>query len=208
MYGMVWVEPSLDHGFTPFTSALTADAIKESKGSMATGPDGLTAVYLIKHLGPAGKAYSTQIFNLSVRDAVVPSIWKTAVVLPILKPGKPAGVGSSYRPISLLCPAIKVLERLLLPSITSSLQASPYQHGFCPNRSCTTALLPLVAKISEGFNQNKPVTRTVAVAIDLSKAFDTINLMLLLDQISGSRLNSNYVRWLATYLWGRSAAVI
>ena len=33
------------------------------------------------------------------------------------KPGKPADLGTSYRPISLLCPTVKVLERLLQPKL-------------------------------------------------------------------------------------------
>ena len=42
-----------------------------------------------------------------------------------------------------------------------------------------------------GFNQPRPTLRTVAVSIDLSKAFDTISH------------NNNTVRWLSTYLRGR-----
>jgi hypothetical protein len=165
----------LDHTFTPFTPALTEDALRKSSSSMATGPDGLTSLHLA---GPVGISYLTDVFNLSVKDAVIPAIWKSARVLPILKPGKPANQGTSYRPISFLCPAIKVLERLLLPSLTSSLQASPSQHGFCPDRSIITALLPLVVQILEGFNSNKPAVKTAVVALDLSKVFDTVNLTL------------------------------
>jgi hypothetical protein len=93
---------------------MTTDAINQSSNSNATGPDGLTSLHL-KHLGPAGISYLTHLFNMSVRDAVVPTICKTALILPILKPGKPADQGTSYRPISLLSLVIKVLKRLLLP---------------------------------------------------------------------------------------------
>jgi hypothetical protein len=46
------------------------------------------------------------------------------------------------------------------------------------------------------------------VAIDLSKAFDTIDLTLLIQQIASSSLHHNLVRWLSTYLCGRLAACI
>lgn len=86
---------------------------------MAKGPDGLMLLHL-KHLGLAGIRYLTNLFNLSVKDAVVPMIWKTALILQDPKPKNPADQGTSYRPISLLSLVIKILEQLLLPSLTSS----------------------------------------------------------------------------------------
>jgi hypothetical protein len=74
---------------------MSEEAIRKSSCSTATGPDGLTTLHL-KHLGPAGIGYLTDPFNLSVKDAVVPAIWKLALVLPILKPGKPADQGTLY----------------------------------------------------------------------------------------------------------------
>jgi hypothetical protein len=136
----------------------------------------------------------------------VPAIWKTALVLPVLKPGKPPGLGTSYRPIPLLSPVVKILERLILPSLTSSLRVSSTQHGFRLFRSTTTALLPLVSMISEGFNQKKPAHRSIIVALNLSKAFNSVDITLLLNQIFSSDLHPNLVRWLSTYLRGRSAA--
>jgi retron-type reverse transcriptase len=65
-----------------------------------------------------------------------------------------------------------------------------------------------VAKVSEGFNCRKPATRTVAVAVDTSKAFDTVDITLLLDQVTKSDIHPNLVRWLASYLRGRQAACI
>jgi hypothetical protein len=78
----------LSHDFTPFTAANTDEAIRNFKSSTTTGPDGLTSLHL-KKLGPAAISYLTSLFNLSARDAVVPQIWKKALVLPVLKPCKP-----------------------------------------------------------------------------------------------------------------------
>ena len=200
-------EHPLDHGYSPFTAAATDEALRLSSNSTATGPDGLCSLHL-KHLGQSGIVFLTDLFNLSVRGGVIPAIWKKALVLPVLKPGKPADQGTSYRPISLISPVVKILERLLLPSLTSAFVLSPTQHGFRPFRSTTTALLPIISKVSEGFNQSKPAARTVVVAIDLSKAFDTVDLTLLIQQIAKSSLHHNLVRWLSTYLRGRSAACI
>jgi hypothetical protein len=76
------------------------------------------------------------------------------------------------------------------------------------DRSTTTASLPFGNLVSEGFNANKPASRTALVAIDISKAFDMVDITLLLEQISSSNLHHNYVRWLSSYLRGRKAACI
>ena len=157
-------------------------------------------------MGPLALDYFTSLFNISVSSADIPSIWKSALVLPVLKPGKDPIEGPSYRPISLLCPASKVLERLILPYL-SVLELSESQHGFRPQRSPTSALLPLATSVIRGFNQRKPPMRTVAAAIDLSRAFDMVNHDILLEKLSDSPLHSNIVQWLSAFLrhlqWGQ-----
>jgi hypothetical protein len=162
----------------------------------------------LKQLGVRCIEYLTQLFNLSVSCADLPAIWKAATIVPVLKPGKPAGDSTSYRPISLLCPAAKTLEQLLLPLITPALSKSETQHGFASNHSCTSALLPIATKEAIGFNNAKPAWRSAMCAVDISKAFDCINHTLFLDQISSSDLHSNLVRWLAAYLRGRTASCV
>jgi hypothetical protein len=197
----------IDKDFAPFTFAKILDSITAAKNSNATGPDGLTSVHL-KHLGPHGLEYLTMLFNLSVGSADLPSIWKAAVIVSVLKPGKPANEGSSYRPISLLCPAAKVLEWLLLPAVTDALPKDASQHGFSPLHSCTTALLPIVTRVAIGFNNPKPARRTAMYAIDISKAFDAIDHTLLLELIAASPLHSNFVRWLACYISSRTTCCL
>ena len=85
---------------------------------------------------------------------------------------------------------------------------APSQHGFRPTRSTTTALLPLAHTVAAGFNQKKPPHRTVAMAIDFTKAFDSIPHDLLIRRITESDLHANIKRWLSTYLRGRTAACL
>ena len=198
-------EHQLDHSFSPFTSANTTEAIKQSKNSTATGPDNLSILHL-KNLGPSGTQYLTDICNLSISQAEIPDIWKKAIIIPLLKAGKPAELGKSYRPISLLCPASKVLERLILPHLTATLTPNNTQHGFRSMRSTTTALLPLSTMVAVGFNQQKPASRTAALAIDFAKAFDSVDHPTLLRKLLDAPLHPNYTRWLFCYLRGRKAA--
>jgi hypothetical protein len=128
--------------------------------------------------------------------------------VPILKPGKPAEMGSSYCPISLLSLVAKVLERLLLPEIVAALPKAKTQHGYSPIHSCTTCLLPIATKVAVGFNGSKPAPDTAMCAVDISKVFDAIDHTLLMEQINNSPLHSNLIRWLAAYLRGRQASCL
>ncbi len=181
-------------------------AIKRAKASKAFGPDGLTMLHL-RHLGPRGSAYLAALFNLSLSSCKIPAIWKTSTIVPLLKPGKDAAQAKSYRPVSLLCPAIKVLERLLLPALNEHLPDKPFQHGFRPEHSTTSALLDINAQIADGFNQRKPPRRTVLLQIDLSKAFDMVNHDKLMADLNNSTLPGALVRWFNCYLHGRQARV-
>jgi hypothetical protein len=186
---------------------LTKAAILKSSNSTALGPDGLTSLHL-KHLGPRAISYMTTIFNLSIAHANIPAIRKRANMVPIPKPGKAADTSMGYCPVSLLSPVIKILERLLLPYLSELFPSAPTQHGYRAFRSTVTALLPVATKISIGFNEAKPASRTGMVSIDIAMAFDSIDHDLLLEKVAGTNLHSNIVRWLATYLRGQTAICI
>ena len=195
----------LDHTFSPFTVCLVKKTIKESSNSIAAGSDGLIMLHL-KHLWPRGYEELTSLNNLSIQAANIPSIWKRATILPIPKVGKPRHLGSSFRPISLLCPAIKAFERLLFLILNLSLPLAESQHGFRKMRSTTSDLLPLAHKVAVGFNQDRLPLRTTAMAIDLSKAFDTVSHTKLIAVIRANNITHNIVRWLSAYLRGRFAS--
>ena len=134
----------------------------------------------LKHPGSRRIEYLTALFNDSVTSCRIPSIWKSSTVLPTQKPGKDSSLSTSYRHISLLCPAAKVMEVLLLPTVSNHLLPSADQHGFRTGHSTTSALLQLTSDIATGFNQRKPPHRTVCVAVDLTVAFDTVSHNVLL----------------------------
>ena len=140
----------------------------------------------------------------------IPAICKTSIILPLLKPGKPADESASYRPISLLCqlPAVKILEKCLLPTLNEHMKLSKHQRGFRPRHSTVTALHELSTAITNGFNQPKPAHRTILFALDLSKAFDTVCHATLLDLVNKTTLPGAVVRWLSTYLHGRKARTL
>ena len=170
-----------------FTSDLESRAIKSCRNSTALGQDKLI-IFHLKHLRPRAIEYITALFNLSVTTCQIPTIWKSSMIIPIPKPGKNTSLGTSYRPISLFCPAAKVLDSLILPTINKYLQPAPDQYGFRPDHSTTSALLQMTTAIAMGFNQRKPPDRTICVAVDLLAAFDTVCHNNLMSKINRSQL--------------------
>ena len=121
-----------------FTSDQVTSAIMSCMSSRAYGPDSLS-IFHLKNLGPLATEHLTTLYNDSLKSCRLPSIWKTSLVIPIPKPGKDSSLGTSYRAISLLCPANKVLDALILPSINVFLSPAKDQHGFRPRHSTTPA---------------------------------------------------------------------
>ena len=99
------------------------------------------STFHLKNLGSLATEHLTALYNDSLKSCRLPSIWKTSLVIPIPKPGKDSSQGTSYRPISLLCPSAKVLKALILPSINEFLSPAKNQHGFRPRHSTTSAIL-------------------------------------------------------------------
>ena len=74
--------------------------ISNCSNTKAFGPDKLS-IFNLKKLVPKAIEYLTALFNDSVTSCRIPAIWKSFIVIP--KPDKDSSLGTSYRPISLLC---------------------------------------------------------------------------------------------------------
>ena len=74
---------------------------------------------------------------------------------------------TNWRPISLLCPAAKTLEKPLLPKIVTHIHFHPAQHGLQLKHLTCTARSTITTDIAAGLSRKKPTHRTVLVALDL-----------------------------------------
>jgi len=112
----------------------------------ASGPDQIPC-RLLKGLAGEISPILTEIFKQSMRDGVIPSIWKNANVTPVFKKGG-RDLAENYRPVSLTCVCCKILEHIITSHIRQHLDhnniLSAYQHGFRKLHSCETQLLVTV----------------------------------------------------------------
>ena len=130
-----------------------------------------------------------------------------AVVLPIYKKGLKSEP-SNYRPISILPCISKVAERIIADQLSQYLESSGQmthvQHGFRRYHSTNTGLLHLTELIREKLDQGKGVG---LVALDLSKAFDTIDHNILITKMAKFGLGTSAINFFINYLSDRTFIV-
>lgn len=114
------------------------------------------------------------IFNKSLQERSVPSIWKKAKISAIYKKGDKSSAGN-YRPVSLTSIISKVMERILRDHITKHMDTNKLftnqQYGFRTGRSTALQLLNVLNEWVEALDQGYTVNR---VYMDFQKAFDKV----------------------------------
>jgi hypothetical protein len=110
----------------------------------------------------------------------LPQCFKAATILPLYKGKGSRKAAKNYRPISLLNIYTKIFERFvfyrLYDRVESSLAAE--QHGFRKNMSCISALSIFSQYIYSSIDKRSH--KAVAIFIDMTKAFDSIDQNLLI----------------------------
>ena len=124
----------------------------------------------------------TKIMNVSLRNGIFASNWKTAIVKPLLKKLGLLLVLSNFRPVSNLPFLAKVLEKCALVQLDEHCKVNTpipdYQSAYREHYSCETALAKLVNDLLWSMEKG---CVTSFVAIDLLAAFDTVSHDILLD---------------------------
>ena len=104
------IGPHVNHfNFEPVTYTEVYKALKAIDTKMSAGPNNLNP-YLLKIAAGITEPVA-HIFNLSLLTYTIPSIWKSAYVLPLLEGGDPSEA-NKYRPISKLPILAKVYKSL------------------------------------------------------------------------------------------------
>ena len=186
------------------TTYQVQEAIKLSKNNNSQGHDKLNIRHL-KHIGPIGLAFLTSMFKTALNKNIIPHTLKLANIVSIPKPNKDTGKGTTYRHIPLLSVIAKILEKSLLPYITTNIPNTPIQHGYQTQHSTVTVLQTLNNTLAKGFNQMAHPARTITVALDMSKAFDTINIHTLIRKLPQTKIPGTIIKFIANYIKGRKA---
>ncbi|KAL0161432.1 hypothetical protein M9458_045157, partial [Cirrhinus mrigala] len=148
----------------------------------------------------------TDIFNISLNQAVVPTCFKATTIIPIPKKSSPSCF-NDYRPVALTPILMKCFERLVMQHIKTVLPPSldPFQFAYRPNRSTDDAIS--TALHSALTHLDKKDSYVQMLFIDFSSAFNTIIPQQLTQKLVQLGLNTSLCNWLLDFLTGRPQVV-
>ena len=148
------------------------------------------------------------LFNLSFSNGSFPSRWKRATIIPLYKGGDKTEV-SNYRPVPLLPLPGKLIEKIAHNKLVKFLnehnvisdKQAGFRSGFSTSRSIADLTDDLFTNINEGLT-------SLAVFVDLRKAFDTVNHDILLSKINLYGIRNGNLQWCRNYLSDRSQVTL
>jgi hypothetical protein len=148
----------------------------------------------------------SKLLELSFELGLVPEPWKRAVISPIPKTRNPTI--KDIRPISLLPPLAKIMERVVLKSIKCKLLENydNNQFGFRPNSSTQCALAFLHNQVTD-YLDDPSTFGVMIVSYDYSKAFDRLRFDLIIKRMIECKFPSRIIAWMIDYLMQRTQVV-
>ena len=193
----------------PFSTVELSQAIESMKTKGAPGKDQIAPRFL-KALGPNAIDLLLNIINESWSTGISPFSWREAIIVPLLKKGKPASDIDSFRPVSLTSCVAKTMERMVANRITYLAEVNGWwskdQAGFRSQRSCEDQVLRLTQSISNAL-QSTPPSRSILALLDFSKAYDKVWKNRLFQIMLNKGVPRAMVNWCRGFLSDRRAMV-
>ena len=147
------------------------------------------------------------IITLSIMQEKFPETWKLAKVTPLHKKDDIL-LPENYRPVSILSPLSKVLEKVVYKQLYGYLTRNkiihPCLHGYRKDRSTLTALLQMYESWVKSASEGQV---SCGIFIDLSAAFDLVPKEILYSKLKIYGISSCFVEFIRSYLTDRKQAV-
>ena len=189
------------------TPELVAKKIKAMKDNKSPGVDGIPPKLLMETVEQISIPLA-RVFNLSLKEGVVPFEWKEANIIPLFKKGS-RNKSENYRPVSLTSVICKLLERLIKDHMVDFLVKhkllNSSQHGFLKARSCLTNMLCFLEEITKWIDVGSPVD---IIYLDFQKAFDKVPHQRLLLKLKAHGIGDSITYWIEQWLTDRRQRVV
>ena len=168
--------------------------IHDFKPKTSTGHDRLS-MKLIKCISLPITHPLTLIINQSLNTGIFPKKLKLAKVLPVYKKND-NNILDNYRPISLLPALSKIVEKVVCNQLYSYFNTYKLlhksQHGFRKLHSTETAAFEFIDRISNVLDSGE---LPIAIFLDLSKAFDTLDHSIILHKLIFYGITGTPMNW-------------
>ena len=186
------------------TPESTQDAIMKFQPFRSPGPDGFPP-YLLQ----LGRLWLTDtlcaLFRACLITGYVPYTWRVSKVVFIPKLGKKDyEQASSWRPISLMCFTLKILERLVDKMIRTRVLISTlkqnHQFAYIEGGSTEAALHRLIGYLEKNKMEKRP---SLVAFIDVQGAFNDISREAIIEGMVDLEVNPTITRWVDNCLGHR-----
>lgn len=179
--------------------------IRSLKSRKAPGNDEIHNM-LLKNMPQKCLVLFTKIINSCLIISYFPSVWKTAKVISLPKPGKNHNQAVNYRPISLLSTLGKIFERIVYDRILTSFDHRLINEQFGFRRFHST--IQQLARVSEHVSHNLNMKQSTGMLLlDIEKAFDTVWHEGLLHKLFINDVPICLVKLIQSYLFERKFKV-
>lgn len=181
-------------------------AIHSIQPGKATGPNGIP-VELYRYTAEKTAPYMLKMFDACRTAGVLPEDQRLATIVAILKPGKPAHLCSSYRPISLINAEPKILAKLLALRLTPHLTTliHPDQTCFMPGGNTAMNLRRLHNVLSR---MGSVQEEAVVLSLDAKMAFDSVEWNYLFAVLSHMGFGPTFLSWIQLLYTNPTAQVV
>ena len=180
--------------------------LKNLKGSRSTSVDELDS-YAVKLSSDYIAEPLHHIITLSIIKKEYPTSWKYTKIIPLHKKLSQLE-RKNYRPVAILSPLSKILEKVVYEQIygyfTSNKLFHANLHGYRQNRSTQTALLQMYDRWVRAASNGQV---SGVVLIDLSAAFDLVDSDILIQKLRIYGFHEDFLLWVKSYLTDRHQAV-
>ena len=197
--------------FCKVMEGMVLEFLGKMQSKCSQGPDGISTK-LLKVIIPHILRPLTHCFNLSFQSAFVAPQFCSAHVIPVYNSGKRDNY-SNYRPISLLSSMCRLQECIVAHKLMGYLNKHsllyPLQFGFRGGHCCLHDVLLFLNSLLEGkYDRGGVPKHTIALFLDLKKAFDTVDHVILLRKLENLGAGCKELAWFRHYLQGRKQSVV
>ena len=147
------------------------------------------------------------LFKRIYETGMVPDQWLIAKTIPVFKNKGQTSDINNYRPIANLCSCSKIFEKLILRRMleiqdTAGIDfTNKHQHGFKRKSSTSTLMAVLQSEIARALEDEEFV---IVASLDLSSAFDLVDINLLMKRLAMVGLPADVLRLIRAWLTNRS----
>lgn len=147
------------------------------------------------------------VLNGIFKTGVIPTGLKSAIVRPLFKGGNKKDVGN-YRPLSIMPVISHIMEKHIANTINSFCDKfdliNKAQYGFRKGKSTTSLLEDFTDVVNKTLDENNI---GLALFLDLSKAFDTIDHSKMLQKLFALGLRGPFFQFFENYFSNRTQRV-